>query len=141
MGMQIVTEAHAVRQGSVAAVWRYPVKSMIGEQLNDSSVTERGLAGDRAYALVDVETGKVISAKNPRKWGNLFEFRAAFVEPPKDTHALPAARITFPDGANATTDEADIDERRQSRSGIRSQIAVRHFFRWRRRSPNNDVNA
>ena len=79
MGMRIMKEAHSVRQGSVVTVWRYPVKSMMGEQLNDSSVTERGLAGDRAYALVDIETGKVVSAKNPRKWGNLFEFRAAFV--------------------------------------------------------------
>ena len=85
----------ASRQGSVVAVWRYPVKSMLGEQLNESSVTERGLAGDRAYALIDIETGTVVSAKNPRKWGNLFEFRAAFVEPPKDTQALPAAASRF----------------------------------------------
>ena len=88
--------AQASRQGSVVAVWRYPVKSMMGEQLNDSFVTERGLTGDRAYALVDIETGKVVERKEPRKWGNLFEFRAAFVELPKDTQALPAARITFP---------------------------------------------
>jgi uncharacterized protein len=108
--MWIVKTAQASRQGSVVAVWRYPVKSMMGEQLNDSFVTERGLAGDRAYALVDIETGKVVSAKNPRKWGKLFEFRAAFVEPPKDTQALPAARIAFPGGASATTDEADVDE-------------------------------
>ncbi len=109
--MWIVKLGQASRQGSVVALWRYPVKSMMGEELNGSSVTERGLAGDRAYALIDVETGKVVSAKNPRKWGNLFEFRAAFVEPPTDTQALPTARITFPDGTNATTNEEDIDER------------------------------
>ena len=92
--IRIVKTSNASRQGSVLAVWRlYPVKSMLGEQLNESSVTARGLAGDRAYALIDIETGKVVSAKNPRKWGNLFEFRAAFVEPPKDSQALPAARI------------------------------------------------
>ena len=115
--------AQASRQGSVVAVWRYPVKSMIGEQLNDSFVTERGLTGDRAYALVDIETGKVVSAKNPRKWGNLFEFRAAFVEPPKDTQALPAARITFPDGASATTNEADVDERLSALVGRSVRLA------------------
>ena len=38
--------------------------------------------GDRAYALIDQETGKVASAKNPRKWGKLFDFRAAFIEDP-----------------------------------------------------------
>ncbi len=53
--------------GSVASLWRYPVKSMMGEELNASLVTERGLLGDRAHALVDRETGKVVSAKEPRK--------------------------------------------------------------------------
>ena len=51
--------------GTVATVWRYPVKSMLGEELNASQVTTRGLLGDRAHALVDHETGKVVSAKNP----------------------------------------------------------------------------
>ncbi len=53
--------------GSVVSLWRYPVKSMMGEELNASEVTERGLLGDRAYALVDRSDGKVASAKNPRK--------------------------------------------------------------------------
>ena len=57
-----------VNVGSVAALWRYPVKSMMGEELNSSQVTERGLAGDRQFAVVDRTTGKVGGAKNPRKW-------------------------------------------------------------------------
>ena len=68
--------------GTVVSLWRYPVKSMLGEELNSSYITERGLIGDRAYALIDQETGKVASAKNPRKWGKLFDFRAAFIEDP-----------------------------------------------------------
>src|SRR5437016_5073215 len=95
--------------GRIAEIRRYPVKSMQGEELNAVDVTERGLLGDRAFALVDVETGKVASAKNPRRWPNLFEFRAAFVMPPVSGQALPAARIIFPDGDLATTDEADIE--------------------------------
>ena len=58
--------------GSVVALWRYPVKSMMGEELNSSEVTERGLLGDRQFAIVDRATGKVGGAKNPRKWGNFF---------------------------------------------------------------------
>ena len=50
------------RLGSVVALWRYPVKSMMGEELNRAEVTERGLVGDRAYALVDGTDGKVASA-------------------------------------------------------------------------------
>jgi uncharacterized protein YcbX len=38
--------------GSVVSLLRYPVKSMMGEALNAAEVTERGLLGDRAYALV-----------------------------------------------------------------------------------------
>ena len=65
--------------GAVATLWRYPVKSMLGEEINSSVVTLRGLLGDRAYALVDQTTGKVVSAKNPRKWPDMFRFRAAYV--------------------------------------------------------------
>src|SRR5215216_4866674 len=71
-----------VALGSVVSLLRYPVKSMMGEELNAAEMTERGLLGDRAYALVDSSDGKVASAKNPRKWSQLFDFRAAFVAPP-----------------------------------------------------------
>ena len=37
--------------GSVAELWRFPVKSMKGEQLQEVTVTEQGVLGDRAYAL------------------------------------------------------------------------------------------
>jgi uncharacterized protein YcbX len=97
--------------GRVVAIWRYPVKSMIGEELDVIEVTERGLLGDRGYALVDAETGKVVSAKNPRRWPNLFDFRAAYPEPPRDARSLPPARITLPDGGVLTTDEADAESR------------------------------
>ena len=70
-----------IELGSVVSLWRYPVKSMTGEELNATEVTDRGLLGDRAYALVDPSNGKIASAKNPRKWGKLFDFRPAFVEP------------------------------------------------------------
>jgi uncharacterized protein len=86
---------------------------MLGEELNSSYVTERGLAGDRSYALIDQETGKVASAKNPRKWGKLFDFRTAFIEDPPPQVAeniLPPVRITFPDGTHIySSDQDNID--------------------------------
>lgn len=97
----------ATAAGTVVSVWRYPVKSMLGEELNSSYVTERGLVGDRAYALVDQETGKVASAKNPRKWGKLFDFRAAFIDTPQAVESIPPVRITFPDGTHIYSDQAD----------------------------------
>jgi uncharacterized protein len=95
--------------GTVVSMWRYPVKSMLGEELNSSSVTERGLIGDRAYALIDQETGKVASAKNPRKWGKLFDFRAAFIDSPHIAENIPPVRVTVPDGAHIFSDQDDID--------------------------------
>lgn len=94
-----------ISAGSVASLWRYPVKSMMGEELNASEVTERGLLGDRAYALIDTTDGKVGSAKNPRKWGNLFDFRASFIEPPREKAKLSAVRITFPDGTMISSED------------------------------------
>ena len=82
--------------GSVAALWRYPVKSMMGEELSASDVTAQGLVGDRAYALIDRSSGKVASAKAPRKWGKLFEFQAAYAGEPRAGEKLPPVRITFP---------------------------------------------
>jgi uncharacterized protein YcbX len=89
--------------GSVAALWRYPVKSMLGEELNEAEVTERGLLGDRRFAVIDAATGKVAGAKNPRKWGNFLDFRAAYVEPPQPGLELPEVRLTLPDGTAVTS--------------------------------------
>ena len=68
--------------GAVVSLRRYPVKSMMGEELNAADITQRGLLGDRVFALIDVSDGKVVSAKNPRKWPRLFECVAVFVEDP-----------------------------------------------------------
>jgi uncharacterized protein len=96
--------------GSIVALWRYPVKSMMGEELNATEVTTRGLLGDRAYALVDKADGKVASAKNPRKWPQLFDFRAAFVDPPRVGAQLPPVRITLPDGTILTSGQAELPQ-------------------------------
>ena len=95
--------------GMVVSIWRYPVKSMLGEELNSSYVTERGLIGDRAYALIDQKTGKVASAKNPKKWGKLFDFRSVFIDPPQVVENIPSVRITFPDGTHIFSDQDNID--------------------------------
>jgi len=55
--------------GTVAALNRYPVKSMQGESLAEVEVTPDGFADDRTWALRDIETGKLVSAKRPRPWG------------------------------------------------------------------------
>jgi uncharacterized protein len=95
--------------GTVGALWRFPVKSMLGEQLDAVDLREAGVVGDRAYALRDRETGKVASAKHPKLWPNLLECRAGFVEAPKPDAELPPVRIELADGTSVVSDEADID--------------------------------
>ena len=96
--------------GSVAGIWRFPVKSMRGEQLEQGEFTERGLIGDRAYALIDTDTGKVASAKSVRLFPDLFGCRAEFVEPPRLDGELPQVRITLPDATSVTSDSSDVDQ-------------------------------
>ena len=94
--------------GTVATLSRFPVKSMQGERLAAAELTEGGVVGDRAYALVETETGKVMSAKNPRV-AQLLGCRAEFVEAPASGGATPPVRITLPDGTAVTSDARDAD--------------------------------
>ena len=89
--------------GTVSGVWRFPVKSMQGEELQQAELTERGVLGDRAYALVDTDTGKVVSAKSVKLFPDLFGCRAAFVESPRPGGDVPPVRISFPDGSTQTS--------------------------------------
>lgn len=91
--------------GKVAALWRYPVKSMMGEEIGGSAVSDRGLAGDRAYALLDTATGKVASAKNPRKWPGMFGCRAAYTMEPTFDGTLPPVRIDLFGGKTLLTND------------------------------------
>ena len=94
--------------GSIVSLWRYPVKSMMGEELNASEVTRGGLLGDRSYALIDTSDGKVATAKNPRKWPQLFNFRAALTDAPRIGVKMSPVRITLPDGTIVHSEQPDL---------------------------------
>lgn len=112
--------------GSVGALWRYPVKSMLGEQLNAAAIGQRGLVGDRVYAVVDPDTGKVASAKNPKKWPRLFDCRSAFAEPPAAEGEIPPVVVTLPDGRLASSETPGFDHEISAMLGRpgRLQMAV-----------------
>jgi len=80
--------------GRVHSVRRYPVKSMLGEDLERASVDTRGVVGDRVYALIDDETQKVVSVKRPNRWGRMFELAAA-------TRGG-TVEVCFPDGTSTS---------------------------------------
>ncbi|QJY51137.1 MOSC domain-containing protein [Pseudonocardia broussonetiae] len=95
---------------TIAALYRYPVKSMLGESLTRAVLDARGVLGDRAYAVLDVETGIVASAKVPKRWAKLLEFSAAFVTEPVPGQEAPPVILTFPDGSTRRSDDPAIDQ-------------------------------
>lgn len=97
--------------GTVESVWRYPVKSMMGEELVVGHVRDFGLAGDRSYAIMDNTDGKIATAKNPRKWPTLFSFSAISLDAVDSSEIVPPVRITLPDGTMVTSQHGDITER------------------------------
>jgi uncharacterized protein YcbX len=93
--------------GRVQQIWRYPVKSMSGQQLDGCSVGLLGLPGDRGWALRDEKTKEVTNGKRiPR----LMQCAARYREEP-DNGTIPHVDITCHDGTTIGSDEADVDER------------------------------
>jgi uncharacterized protein YcbX len=107
----------------VTELWRYPVKSMRGERVERSEVGEAGLRGDRAYAVLDVESGKVGSAKHPRLWADLLRCSARCVAEPVDG-AAPEVVITLPDGSETGSADPDVDARLSSVFGRPVQLVT-----------------
>lgn len=89
--------------GTVSALARYPVKSMLGETLLSVDVTHSGLSGDRTHAVLD-DTGAIGSAKHPRKWGQLLDCRSRLTDDG-------AVQVELPDGATFPVGDRDLDAR------------------------------
>jgi uncharacterized protein YcbX len=93
---------------TIAALYRYPVKSMGGERLQRAEAGPAGFAGDHRFGIVEVSTGAIASAKRPKKWGTLLSFSARYVSEPRLGQVLPAVEITFPDGSVHRSDEPGV---------------------------------
>jgi uncharacterized protein len=91
--------------GMVIKLRRYPVKSMLGQDVAMSTVTRTGLAGDRRLAVVSRTTGKIASAKYPRLWRDLLTLSAETL----DEDSLGQVRITLPGGKTVDSSDADAD--------------------------------
>jgi uncharacterized protein len=93
--------------GTVTRLRRYPVKSMLGEDLVAGDVSRAGLAGDRRLAVVSRRTGKIASAKYPRLWRDLLTLSAGALG---GAGPAVAALITLPDGKTVASTDADVDD-------------------------------
>jgi uncharacterized protein len=90
-------------EGKISQLWRYPVKSLLGESCAELSIDRRGVIGDRWYAICD-RNGKFGSGKNTRRFrkiDGLFKFQASYDD------GIPI--ITFPDRRTMRGDDPNID--------------------------------
>lgn len=99
----------------IATMWRYPVKSMLGEPMAAAQLDSAGLARDRELALIDATTGLVATAKHPRLWRGLLQFSAAVDGPD--------VVINAPAGWTATSHSPGIDDRLSAALGRPVRLA------------------
>jgi uncharacterized protein YcbX len=95
--------------GSVDGLWRFPVKSMSGERIEQAELSGRGIAGDRAYALIDADSGKVVSAKSVKRFPGMLDCRAMFLESPGSGSEAPPVQIVLPGGVTVRSDSGDLE--------------------------------
>ncbi|MGH7815197.1 MAG: MOSC domain-containing protein [Candidatus Binataceae bacterium] len=109
--------------GTIAALRRFPVKSMRGERIEETAIGEHGLAGDRAWALRELATRQIASAK---KFARLFEFRATYDSPPTTALDVPGGgapvTIELPDGRKIHADDDGAAEAISAALGRKMQL-------------------
>ncbi len=115
--------------GSLSAIWRYPVKSMGGERLDEATITGSGVAGDRGWATRDEVRGGIRGAK---KIAELMLCSARYLGEPSEDHPSPTAELELPDGTTVRTDDPDAHERLSAALGHRVTL-------WPRR-PSTDLD-
>ena len=88
----------AVQAWDVRELWRYPVKSLGGERCDSLRLGPDGVLGDRVLAILDVESGRVLSAK---RHARMLEASASWSDA--------GVTIVLPDGRALRSDDGDAD--------------------------------
>lgn len=103
--------------GRVAELWRYPVKSLGGERLEDAQVGVRGVLGDRLWAVRDLEHDITASARRlPKLLTATARYRSA-VSPDAGPGNVPEVEITFPDGTALSSRDAAVNAKLSELAG------------------------
>lgn len=92
---------------SLHSLFRYPVKSMAGESLNQAALTAAGIPGDRAWAVKDEERGGIRGGK---RFPGLMDLTARFLEPPTASQCSQPVQLQFPDGAVGMSSDSAIND-------------------------------
>ncbi|GAA4878516.1 MOSC domain-containing protein [Pseudonocardia benzenivorans] len=100
----------------VTTMWRYPVKSMLGEQVTEARLDEAGVSRDRRVAVIDQDTGLVATAKHPRLWRHLLKYTASV--------RGDGVVITSPSGWALDATAAGVDEKLSAELGRVVRVAT-----------------
>lgn len=103
--------------GRVKEIWRYPVKGMAGEKVEQCSLTSFGLEGDRTWALYDVARQEIQSCK----------FRPELLlccAQSRENSSDPHVDVTFPDGTKLGSDDAAIHQKLSDLVGHESTLEL-----------------
>jgi hypothetical protein len=102
--------------GVVSQIWRYPVKSMGGERVQQALIGVDGIGGDRVWAVSDRATGRILSAKHhPALLGAV----ARYLDGTGDV------AVTLPDGSTAVAGSAELDEQVSRWLGMEAELVPR----------------
>jgi len=122
--------------GTVAEIWRYPVKSMGGERLSRARLGLAGIVGDRGWAVRDEDLGEISGAK---RFPELMTCAARYLEEPVEG-TIPPAEIVFPDGSTVRSDDSRAAKRISELAGHRlslSPIQPKEDLAYYRRAPRD----
>ncbi len=91
---------------------------MLGEDLDEAPIDDRGVNGDRRRALIDVETGRVATAKHPRLWRALTCAASSGAD---------GVRIALPDGRTVDADDPEAAAELSALLGRQVRVATERF--------------
>lgn len=111
-----------VQVGTIKEIWRYPVKGMAGERLHASSLTAKGLPGDRVWALRDTARKEIQSCKFRPDLLRCTARGRNGTAPGANVHV----EVTFPDGSVLSSDHPDIHARLSQLTGHLSTLEPLH---------------
>jgi uncharacterized protein len=108
--------------GSLAALRRYPVKSMAGEDLSEARVTFAGIMGDRVYAFIDTSNKSDFPWMTGRQGHEMILFRPRFIEAIQPEDEIPraeqyAVEVTTPEGQEFRVSDESFTRRLEQRFG------------------------
>jgi uncharacterized protein YcbX len=113
-----------MRVGQVAALWRFPVKSLGGEQLDQADIGARGVRGDRLWAVRDVENDITATARRLPALLNATARYVAPVPPDAGPGRVPPVEISFPDGVVIDSDDPQVHTKLSELAGREMRLTA-----------------